>query len=337
MKVTSMRVAKTFLRSRYSSINLFILWLCIGGVFIGFIAYLTMESAPDRPSYMIMYNDPLWESRIEPLFVQYLLFLKYISVPPTAGIVITVVLIWLAYGLAWHRICTLPLWERYLVFVMYMVGVNNYFLNVAIRNGLAAAIGIYASVRILQGDKRYWILLAISPLFHVSMIYLVVSMIGVALTRRFSRVSIIFLLGATAVIFVILHDWIFLTMLEQLGRRNLYGGYYERYLEAIGTERLRGYSMILFVLLILGLFCVPDNPSIRLIFFALPGLAAYMAYGASAYTRPIAPHLFFATVAFMNHYAPTLRNMLTPAGWAWCLFAFSIFSVIYALRMYGVL
>lgn len=323
--------------TRAPRVGFFAIALALGAVGVAMIALLSMETAPDRPIYMIIYADPFWEGRIEPLFVQFLVALQYLNLSPPAGIVVTVVLIWLIYGMTWNRLCTLPWWERIAAFTIFMVGVNNYFLNVAVRNGLAAAIGVYAAIRILQGDKRYWIVLAMTPLMHIAMIYFVASVILTVLTHRWSLLRMQAILLIVSAVFVVFHDTIFLTALEVVGRREMYFGYYERYLEAVGTDRLRGYSMILFSLMILALLRAPDSKVNRLVFFALPGLAAYMAYGASAYTRPIAPHLFFATAAFLNVYAPLLRRYLTPAGWVWGLSASACLACLYALRMYGVL
>lgn len=318
-------------------ISLFAIGLTLGTFGVMLIASLSMETAPDRPVYKIIYADPLWEQRIEPLFVQFLLMLQSVGLSPPAGILATVTLIWLIYGLSWNRLCTLPWWERLATFAIFMLGVNNYFLNVAIRNGLAAAVGIYAGVRILQGDRRYWALLVLTPFLHLAMVYFVASVALTQLTARWRLAYLQAILLTVSVGFVLFHDWIFLGALELVGRREMYFGYYERYLEAIGSDRVRGYGMILFCLMLVGLVRAPDSCMNRLILFALPGLAAYMAYGASAYTRPIVPHLCIATAAFLNVYAPKMRRWLTPAGWLWALGTATCFACLYALKMYRIL
>jgi hypothetical protein len=330
-------MSKTLRFRRTIYISWYGLGIALAGIAVLWIAVASMNTAADRLNYLIMYDDPLWEARIEPLFVEYLLLLKRFGLSPEQGTVFTVVLIWYVYGLSWQRLCNLPWWESLMMFSIFMMGVNNYFLNVALRNGLAAAVGIYAGTRVLEGKKHFWLLLLGTPFIHISMIYFVTSVGLTMLTRGWRKSYLVGFLGIVSVMFVVLHDTIYLQALALLGRGEMYGGYYERYLEAVGTDRLRGYSMILFSILMLSLIRAPDHIVHRLVFFAMPGLMAYMAFGASAYTRPIAPHLLFALIAFLNIYSPVIRRLVSSGVWAWGISACLIFSILYALKMYGIL
>ena len=332
-----MRTRYLLVRQPRQEISFLTLALAIGAVGIALIAYLSMDTAPDRTNYLIHYANPFWERRIEPAFSTFLLFLKILGLSPPAGITLTVTLIWWLYGQAWKQLSTLAWWESAIAFAIFMIGVNNYLLNTAIRNGLAASICVYAATNILLGKRGYWVLLGITPLVHISTLYFVLSVALVSITKRWSRSVLLSVLMIASVLIVLFHDQVYLTALQITGRYGMYGGYYERYLEAVGTDRLRGYTMILFSGMMLVLFSAPDRTVHRLVYFALPILAAYMAFGASAYTRPIAPHLFFAFMAVLNCYAPSLRRLLTPAFWIWSLCFVACLSCLYAFRMWGIL
>lgn len=327
-----MRIANQVTLARTARVSMFGLWLVAASMLIALLVLASNATAADRGEYLHFFYDPASKLRFEPLFVAYGYLMRTLLNSPEASIALTSVFIWLLMGASWKRLCHLPLVESALLFTFVAVGVFNYFLGIAIRNGIACALGVYAAVRVLQGDRRFWILLLLVPGIHYAMLLLPFAVGFTIATRHWKRHLFLSFILIGTVILPFVYTAVYLAILHSIGQHN---EYYVEYIVLVATDRFRGLSMLLFAVAALGVMRMRDSLLSRFVLTAVPFLVLYLASGSALLARPIMPQLFVALALCASVYAPLFRRLLSPPVWLWTLSVLQVATVAYVLRMYG--
>ncbi len=293
---------------------------------LSFLTCITMYTASDREGYLRFFETGSSE-RFEILFVYYGKILSFLN-SPEISVLITVLISYMLLAKSWVKIVNVRWFESFLLFNGFAFLVFHYFISLALRNGLALSLAIFAAVKIFQGKRKYFLLLIISPFFHYGVSLFVGLVVLTYLTSKIKEKTI----KQISFISLIIIFLLLIPFLEYIFSLTEFEGYYLSYIYGdLGkTERFRSFSMILMFFLSFGIFKAPDSYYKRIFIYSLPFLIYYFLTGIPIFHRLLAPSLFFTITLFVNNNYNKIRKFMSKYFFIYFLIIFNVFSMLYA-------
>jgi len=316
-------------------VNKFSLALFFSVPIIVSVAVLTMSAARDREAYLHFFTNPYIVTRFEPGFVSYGKILSLIG-NAHFGVIFTILITYILLGISWQCLVSKPWLESFLMFNGIAFGVFQYFIGTAIRNGLSMAIAVYAAVKVLEGQKRYIILLFLSPFIHYGTTLFVALVLLTLITADVDR-------GLTRVLVVLLFLIVFLFFVPAyefaVSVLKLPQSYYLDYVfgDLGQTERFRSFAMVLMAILMVWIFRIQDCSGRLLVMYAFPFLVYYLVTNITIFHRMLMPVLLFVIALFIETYASKIRAFWGRELWFLVLFGLNIISMLYAFNQYNLI
>lgn len=305
--------------------------------FVAFVMALVMDTAKDRKAYIRIFENPFGNSRIEVGFQYYVYFFDIINSPAFLSIVLTCVLIYFLWSRVWFFFIRCDWLVSILLFNFFAFGLMNYYLGTSIRMGLAIGLALYASIKILQSKKIYWLPLFASFFIHYgAILYILVFTWVYALRLKKIKLHFAIICFASVALLAFFDKFI-----PYLNLSTYYMGYIEGDLGR--TDRIFPFTIAFSLISIVLIFnkisiSLKEHPTLTiLVIYSIPFLLFYIVTGNPLFGKMLMPIIFLQAIILVLLYIKFAVRLLGRSLFVFCLMGLNLVAICYALKMYNLI
>lgn len=299
---------------------------------IFYLMYFVRDTIQDRQNYIEHFANPVATLKIEIGFKYYMKLYNILGIDPQIAICLTSVLIYILLARVWHKYVKLDYLESILIFNFIMLSLFNHYVGDSIRMGFAIAVSLYSTMKILEGNKKYWIILFLSVFFHYGIVLYLILFTWINIFKNRSiKLHIFFIVAITICSMVVFH-WA-IPIVEFLNMEERYSHYFDG---TSMTHRLLPFT-ILFLIGSLFLVLIKKNKEYQIIYllvlYSIPFLLTTVILKVSLLPKMLMPLIFLAGMLTVNIYRLEYTRLSFLVRFGFLVIA-NIVAIMYALKMY---
>ncbi|WP_428025002.1 EpsG family protein [Arcobacter sp.] len=314
-------------------INTYNALLFLFSITIFYLMYLVRDTIQDRPNYLEHFTYPVDTIKIEIGFKYYMKLFNILGIDPQISICLTSVFIYILLAKVWYKyVSKLNSIESILIFNFIMLTLFNHYVGTSIRMGLAIAIALYSSMKIIEGNKKYWIMIFLSIFFHygISLFVLLFTWVKLFEKRsiRFHLFSLILIFLLTFIIFY----WA-VPILEFLNNEQRYSHYFDG---KDMTDRIMPFTL-LFLIGSLFLLLIKRSEQWSILYllvgYSIPFIIVIVIIKVNILPKMLMPLIFLSAVLIINSYRFEYIKLNGIIRFNLLIIA-NVVAIMYALKMY---